>query len=153
MERVEGKGKRDLELNLWGSPQARRRQVPRPPRKTTSLFPSNSLFFLPFSFPLSAMNCVPTLLLLYLFPILPLPPFVPHSRFPWSFVSISASSFLPVLSLSLSIFYEHQVHGELPGRSYNSWILGQPRPAAVHVCVCARACLCVYERVRWLTPL
>ena len=47
MERAWRKEERDLELNLRGSPQARRRQVPRPPRKTTPL-----CFKLPFFSPL-----------------------------------------------------------------------------------------------------
>ena len=47
MERAWRKEERDLELNLRGSPQARRRQVPRPPRKTTPLY-----FKLPFFSPL-----------------------------------------------------------------------------------------------------
>ena len=52
-ERGERERERDLELNLRGSPQARRRQVPRPPRKTTPL-----CFKLPFFFP-SLLHSLP----------------------------------------------------------------------------------------------
>jgi len=135
---------RDLKLNLRGSPQARRRQVPRPPRKTTPLRFKHP-FFLPFSSPLSAMNRVPTLLLLYLFCIrsLSCPLFVPHSLLPWSFVSIFTSSPFP-LSLSFPLFlflsrYSTSIksRGTAPGRSYNPWTRKPDRSLCVCVCMYA----------------
>lgn len=145
MERAWRKEERDLELNLRGSPQARRRQVPRPPRKTTPLpfgtlmpfFSPSLLHFLPWTVSRHFCSCTSSTRSLSCLPVrVPSPAPV--------IVRLYFRLFASPGSLSFSIFYEHKVHGELPGRSYNPWTW-KPRPASVHVCVC------VY--VRWLTPL
>lgn len=117
----EKKRKRDLELNLRGSPQARRRQVPRPPRKISPLRPP----FLFFS--LSLLHSLPHPMFRHFRSCTPSPVCYPLSVSPFHvplsvpmIVRLYFRLFVSPQSpfLSFSIFYEPRVRGELPGCSY-----------------------------------